>query len=366
MQHGKHDGEFVIIDNGSHHGVKKGKLMFIRKNVMLLAAFFLAAVLITGCGKGEEGSNAGQSALPSSSAAESPSPSESAQSADPSGTRIYKDALGREVEIPTHPERIITSQYLPQMIALGIKPIGAATHLLTGFDAIKDQIGGIEDVGPANELNIEKALTLQPDLILVAEWNKDSVEQLSKIAPTVVVQWADKDPFGHLREVADVLGKTDEAEQWIQAYEKKSEEARSKLAGHVADGETFGVVVIGGYENRQLRVYGSGNVGYTLFETLGLSMTDRVKAAWEKGDNGQGLAISLEQLPELASADRLFLVTFHNDEDFVKEVEQSKLWANLPAVKNDKVYTVDDGLWFSYDVMSFAAQLDDAVRLLTR
>lgn len=366
MQHGKHDGEFVIIDNGSHHGVKKGKLMFIRKNVMLLAAFFLAAVLITGCGKGEEGSNAGQSALPSSSAAESPSPSESAQSADPSGTRIYKDALGREVEIPTHPERIITSQYLPQMIALGIKPIGAATHLLTGFDAIKDQIGGIEDVGPTNELNIEKALTLQPDLILVAEWNKDSVEQLSKIAPTVVVQWADKDPFGHLSEVADVLGKTDEAEQWIQAYGKKSEEARSKLAGHVAEGETFGVVVIGGYENRQLRVYGSGNVGYTLFETLGLSMTDRVKVAWEKGDNGQGLAISLEQLPELASADRLFLVTFHNDEDFVKEVEQSKLWANLPAVKNDKVYTVDDGLWFSYDVMSFAAQLDDAVRLLTR
>lgn len=77
-----------------------------------------------------------------------------------------------------------------------------------------------------------------------------------------------------------------------------------------------------------------------------------------------GLSISLEKLPEYASADRLFLVTFDNDPDFVKEVNESNLWKNLPAVKNGKVYAVDGDLWFSYDVMSFGAQLGDAVKLL--
>ena len=340
--------------------------MFDRKTYLAFTALLIAAILLAACGKGEGGENAGPSAPSSSTPVSSTTPSASSGEDEQAGTRLYKDALDREVEIPAHPQRVITSQYLPQMIALGMKPVGAATHLLTGFAAIKDQVGGIEDVGAANELNVEKMLTLKPDLILVAEWNRDAVEQLSKIAPTVVVQWEGQDPFEHLRVVADVLDQSEAAEQWLQAYKAKSDEARAKLAGFVDPSETFGAVVIGGFENRQLRVYGPGNVGYTLFETLGLPMTEQVRTEWEKGDNSLGLSISLEQLPEFASADRLFLVTFHNDEDFVSEVEQSRLWNNLPAVKNNKVYRVDDGIWFSYDVMSFEAQLDEAVQLLTR
>lgn len=52
--------------------------------------------------------------------------------------------------------------------------------------------------------------------------------------------------------------------------------------------------------------------------------------------------------------------------DFLKQVEDSQLRANLPAVKNHNVYPVDADLWFSYDVMSFNAQLDDAVQILVK
>ncbi|BBI36552.1 hypothetical protein KCTCHS21_59510 [Cohnella abietis] len=279
---------------------------------------------------------------------------------------MYKDSTGREVTIPTHPQRVITSQYLPQMLAAGLKPIGAATHLLNNFTAVKDQLTGIEDVGQANEMNLEKALTLNPDLIIATEWNEDKLDQLSKIAPTVIVKWEGKDPFQHFTDVADILGRSDEAQQWIQAYDKKGEEARAKLKDYVKEGETFGVVVIGGYEKGQLRVYGTGNVGYTLFQTLQFPMTDFVKTEWNKGDNNQGLAISLEKLPEYASADRLFVVKFDNDPEFLKQVEDSRLWSDLPAVKNNKVYVVDASLWFSYDIMSFEAQLNDAVRMLAK
>jgi len=335
--------------------------MGLKSNKMwALVALVMMFVLLSACG-----SNSAPSESQAKNNTESKSPSNS-ETSEEAATRVYKDALGREVTIPTHPKKVITSQYLPQMIAVDYKPVGAATHLLKSFVAIQDKIDGIEDVGPANEMNLEKILSLAPDLIIVAEWNQDQLDKLGQIAPTVVVKWEGHDPFGHFTDVADLLGKTDEAKQWIEAYDKKGEEARTKLKDVVTEGETFGVVVIGGYEKGQLRVYGTGNVGYTLFQTLKFPMTDFVKSEWEKGDNSQGLKISLEKLPEYASADRLFLVKFDNDPEFLKQVEESRLWNDLPAVKNNKVYVVDDKLWYSYDVMSFQAQLDDAVKMLAK
>jgi len=330
-----------------------------------LGALLLIVAVLSACG----GNDASPSASPSSSGPASPSAStpaspEASPSSSEAATRVYKDALGREVEIPTHPQKVITTQYLPEMIAVGAKPIGVATHLLTNFKSIKDQIGGIEDIGAANEPNVEKMLTLQPDLIIATEWNQDRLEDLNKIAPTVVVQWENNDAIEHMKDVADVLGLNAEADKWLADYEQEAAEAREKLAPFVKPEETFGVVVIGGYEKGQLRVYGNGNVGYTLFDTLKFPMTDTVKTEWDKGNNSLGLSISLEKLPEFASADRLFLVRFDNDPDFLKEVDESSLWKNLPAVKNGKVYTVDPDIWFSYDVMSFRAQLKDAFTLL--
>jgi ABC-type Fe3+-hydroxamate transport system, periplasmic component len=338
--------------------------MSIRSRSALIGAFVLMLVLLAACGNSNTTSNS--NGTPASNAAAAETPSATPDASQEPATYIYKDALDREVEIPTHPERVITTQYLPEMIAVGMKPIGVASHLLTNFVAIKDQLDGIEDIGAANDPSLEKILTLKPDLIIVAEWNKDQLENLSKIAPTIVVQWEGNDAFTHFKETAAVLGLSDKADAWIADYEKKAEEARAKLASSVKPGETFGVVAIGGYEMKQLRVYGDSNVGFTLFDTLKFPMTDTVKTEWEKGNNENGLNISLEKLSDFASADRLFLVTFDNDPDFAKQVNESSLWKNLPAVKNGKVYSVDPDLWFSYDVMSFSAQLDDAIKLLSQ
>ncbi|RAV22319.1 ABC transporter substrate-binding protein [Paenibacillus contaminans] len=328
---------------------------------VLLILIFL---LMTACGKSGEGtldaSNSGKPQVSPAASTPSASPAVNAE------TRTYKDGLGREVVIPAKPKRIVTTQYLPDMLALGVKPIGAPTHLLTNFDSVKSLIGGIEDLGAVNELNVEKTVSLNPDLIIAMEGNQELIDKLSKIAPTVVVKWSGSDPFQHLKDVAAVLGLSDKADQWIAAYNKKSEEVRAKLAAYVKPGETFGTVVIGGYEKGQLRVYGDSNVGFTLFKSLQFPMTDTVKKEWSKGGHDLGMKISLEKLPEYASADRLFVVKFDNDPDFLKQVENSSLWNNLPAVKNNKVYVVNDSLWFSLDVMSFDQQLDDAVKLLAK
>ncbi|MFF2014471.1 ABC transporter substrate-binding protein [Paenibacillus sp. NPDC058177] len=334
--------------------------MHRHRNFLLLAALMLVLSVLSACGNSN-------SAAPANEPAATTAPSESsAETSDSAATINYTDSLGREVVIPAHPQRIITTQYLPEMIAAGTKPIGAVTHLLNNFVSIKDQIGGIEDVGPANAINMEKVLSLQPDLIIATEMDKDKIDELNKIAPTVAVQWVGNDAFKHFTDVAAVIGKSAEADQWIADFNKESEQARQELASSVQEGETFGAVVIGGYEKGQLRVYGPGNVGYTLYDTLHFKMTDFVKHEWETKDHELGLNISLEKLPEYASADRIFLVKFKNDPEFLQEVENSRLWNNLPAVKNNKVYVVDEALWFSYDVMSLKGQLENAVELLKK
>lgn len=331
----------------------------------LIGMLALFVVLLAACGGNDSNNEAASASAPGASSPAA-SPAATPEASTEAETVVYKDALGREVKIPAHPRRIITTQYLPEMIAAGVKPVGVATHLLTNFASIKDQTAGIEDIGAANDPDMEKILTLKPDLIIATEWNEALLDKLNAIAPTIVVRWAENDAFQHFRDVAGVLGLADKAEQWTQDFDRRAEEAQAKLASFVKEGETFGVVVIGGYEKGQLRIYGDSNVGFVLYDSLKLPMTHTVKAAMEKDNYEQGMNVSLEKLPEYASADRLFLITFDNDPDFVKQVSESSLWKNLPAFKNNKVYAVNPDLWFSYDVMSFSAQLDDAVKLLAQ
>ncbi|REK75122.1 ABC transporter substrate-binding protein [Paenibacillus paeoniae] len=291
---------------------------------------------------------------------------ETKQREEAATTRKWTDGSGREVEIPVNPQRVITTQYLPEMLALGVKPIAAPRHLLTNFASVRDKIDGIEDLGAVNELNVEKALALNPDLILTMEDDQELIDKLSKIAPTVVVTWNGKDAFDHLKDTADVLGLSDQAEQWIADYKKKVAETKEKLAPSVSSDETFGTVVIGGYKEAQLRVYADQNVGYTFFHALGFPMLDSVKSEWEKEKRPLGMDISMELLPEYASADRLFVVKFDNDPGFLDQVLESSLWKNLPAVKNNRVYVLESALWFPLDALSLDQQLDDVVKLLTQ
>ncbi|MDQ0493269.1 ABC transporter substrate-binding protein [Paenibacillus brasilensis] len=46
--------------------------------------------------------------------------------------REYTDAAGNKMSIPVNPQRVVTTQYLDAMLALGVKPVGVGSHLLEG------------------------------------------------------------------------------------------------------------------------------------------------------------------------------------------------------------------------------------------
>lgn len=191
-------------------------MLHARNRIHWFIMLIVLTVVLSGCGSSAVSPNSSpQAGTNGGDTAQQPNAAQEA------ATTTYKDGLGREVEIPTHPQRIVVLQYLPEMLAVGVKPVGAATHLLKNFVSIKDQVGGIEDTGAANDPNLEKILELQPDLIIGADWHEEQLDKLSKIAPTVIVKWAGNDAFQHFKDTADVLGMSEQAEEWFRTITRR-------------------------------------------------------------------------------------------------------------------------------------------------
>ncbi|MGW9530926.1 ABC transporter substrate-binding protein [Paenibacillus terrae] len=278
--------------------------------------------------------------------------------------REYTDAAGNKINIPVNPQRVVTTQYLDAILALGVKPVGAASHLLEG-EYLKGKIDGIADIG--NPTNVEKVLKLQPDLIITTEDTTPEVkEQLEKIAPTVVVSFGAGDVFKQFRDVAAVLGKDQEAERWIANLDKKAAEGRKKLAGKFKKDETITIYMT--YGKDVLRVYGARNVGHVIYRSLELNPPEYIRQKLAKDPNFNFVydSISMEKLPEL-SGDRIIMLVYDEEtkDGILKEIEQSALWKNLPAVKNHKVYFIKADPWFTYSPLAIDKSLDEAVNMLS-
>ncbi|MGS5020213.1 ABC transporter substrate-binding protein [Paenibacillus sp. JJ1683] len=325
----------------------------LKRGIMLGFAVFLMVVLAA-CGN-----------APSSNQTNDKSGTDALNGQSKSvAAREYVDATGKKISIPANPQRVVTTQYLDAMLALGVKPVGAASHVLEG-DYLKGKIDGIADIG--NPTNLEKVLELQPDLIIATEDTSPEVrEQLEKIAPTVAVSFGDGDVFKQLRDVAAVLGKDKEADQWIASFDKKAEEGRKKLTGKFKKDETITIYMT--YGKDVLRVYGARNVGHVIYRSLELNPPEyiRQKLAKDPKYNFVYDSISMEKLPEL-SGDRIIMLVYDEatKDGMLKEIEQSALWKNLPAVKNHKVYFIKADPWFTYSPLAIDQSLDEAVNMFS-
>jgi ABC-type Fe3+-hydroxamate transport system, periplasmic component len=274
-------------------------------------------------------------------------------------TRTFSMANGKTVEIPAHPKRIVMPyEYLGNALALGVKPVGVSQAVMEN-PYIRDQAEGIENVG--NPMSLEKVAELNPDLIIV--YLEDQYEQLSKIAPTVLI------PFGHYKNIqeeirvfGELFGKQKEAEEWIQRFEQKAAAAREKIKGVIGEGETVGIYKLQG---KDFYVIGDnfGHAGQVIYNALQLTPPEKIRQEVIQGS--QWKLISLEALPDYA-ADHMFWTVYKTDgtEQAESELKNSAIWKNLGAVKDGHVYELKiEDIWFS-DAISVEHQLDLVVETL--
>lgn len=277
--------------------------------------------------------------------------------------KIIVSTVNGEVEIPSEPKRIAATYYVGELAALGYKPAGTVTRLLKEDSPhLATYTAEAEDIGNFPP-SMEAIIDLEPDLIIATDFDGIEFADYSKVAPTIIIPWANDDVWAKLRSMAALLQKEAEVEAFIAQYEQKAEAARKEIEGAVADGETVSCIrFFGG----SIRVYGARDMCHAVYSGLQLTPPAAIAEAMEQNDQFTSTEdISLEELPRFAG-DRIFVMVTDEDGDRAyKEAQKLSLWAGLPAVQNNKVYEVPSDKWFTYDPISVGVTLDDAVCILT-
>ncbi|MEK3729540.1 ABC transporter substrate-binding protein [Lysinibacillus sp. FSL W8-0953] len=291
----------------------------LNRHMLICSLLLLMGIFMAACGSSNEETN------------------KKGTTATEATTRLYKDYLDHEVEIPVNPQRVVYhGEGYGDLLALNINTVGAGFSWITNY-AWEDRVKDVEDVG--FPINVEKTLSLKPDLIIIGTSDDKTYSQLSKIAPTIVLDtFAPLDQ--RLTELGDILNKKDEAAQWIDDYTEKADKMWNSLVadGSVKPDETASVLTY--YPGDRLFVMARAGLSQVLYDSNVLKPSDKIQKIL---DDGTGFAeISTELLPEYAG-DRIFILTPVDDEakQSTKEMMESSIWKNLPAVKNGHVYTID-------------------------
>ncbi|OWR32323.1 iron-dicitrate ABC transporter permease [Saccharibacillus sp. O23] len=302
-----------------------------------LMGLMLALILIlTACGSGT-GTNNSKSAAAETT--ETPAKTETNSGAYPVTIKHMKGELVLKEKPKTI--AVLDVKFLDQMLAVGEKPAGS---VIAGGNTdypeyLGDRTSGMQVLGTRDEPNLEAITALKPDLIIMTDFQEEQYENISKIAPTLVLDFYE-DWRDTLSTIAKITDKQSEADQVVSAYEEKVAGLKAKLSEKLGD-ETVAIIRP---RKEGIRVHGiEHRIGQILYQDLGLKMPEMVKGIGEDGS----VEISMETLPDIG-ADRYFVLS---DELFAAEAEtlaKNPVWKSLPAVKENHAYDVNATLWIAY------------------
>ncbi|SES01420.1 ABC transporter substrate-binding protein [Streptomyces qinglanensis] len=284
------------------------------------------ALALAGCGSAEETSRSG-----------------GAQGE--SGTVRVTDATGTEVSVTKRPRRVValSEMDLDSALALGVRPVGlTAGRGQQGAPAyLAKEAEGIPTVGAVTGPDIEKVVRAEPDVILAGQLADEQVlQQLKKIAPTVVTIDKTKDWQKSLELTAEVLGRGDRADAFLKRYRSRTAALKKDLGPRAGASVSVARYSAKGTAVMQQGVFISDVLADLGFERPGLQQ--------RKGE-GHSTPISDENLEKI-DADWLFIGTLSPtgpDADLLDELTGKPAYRQLDAVREKHVTEIDGSKWTS-------------------
>ncbi|NTU25674.1 iron-hydroxamate ABC transporter substrate-binding protein [Bacillus tequilensis] len=314
----------------------------MKKNIMLIGMLVLLLIFVSACSGTASKGSTGDSA------------------SDKTEMRTYKSTKGN-VKIPAHPKRIVTDFYAGELLSVGANVVGSGSW---SFDNpfLTSKLKDVKDLG--DPISVEKVMELQPDLIVVM--NEKNVDQLKKIAPTVVVPYnTSKNVRDTVSMFGDIAGAKDEAKSFMADFNKKAEAAKKKITGVIDKDATFGI-----YENTDKGEFwvfndNGGRGGQAVYNALGLKAPEKIEQdVIKKGEMKQ---LSQEVIPEYA-ADYMFITDYNpkGESKTFERLKDSSIWKNLDAVKNNRVFINDFNTFYPYDPIAVSKQIDIITDMLIK
>lgn len=283
-----------------------------------------------------------------------------------SGTRTVEHAAGT-TEVPAEPQRVVSldvGEITDCLVSLGRDPVGSVTYPKSisgetlGYPAaLAGEMEGVQSVGGSGEPNLEKIASLEPDLILGFDYSGvgEIYEQLSEIAPTVVVRYV-RDWKVYFRAVASAVGASGKARRVIANYEDRTDTLRREIGG-------TRVSVVRPRED-VLWLYGPPSIAGELLADLGLEVQP-VPEGRGVTDDVQGAIgeLSLEYLPEL-TGEHLFVITYNLEDTSFEELVSRPLWQKHPAVQKGNVHPVQGIAWTNHGPLGANLMIDEVEKAL--
>ncbi|MBE9112562.1 iron-siderophore ABC transporter substrate-binding protein [Nodosilinea sp. LEGE 07298] len=271
-----------------------------------------------------------------------------------SDCHMVRHALG-ETCVPNQPQRVITLSVptLGDAIALGVKPIATIVYFDEPPPYLAEHLDSIQILGKEEQPSLEKILALKPDLIIGIKYSTEAIySQLSQIAPTVADDWEGYPSWReHFDFVANVLGKTDLAQQVWSRYYQRIESLKTALEKSQQNPEISFVHTCCGTIDLDLKNSFNGSI----LADAGL----RRPSAQAVPVDGGLVKLSEEQLMDI-DGDVLFVAADGAEAaQTITELKQNPLWQKLRAVQNDRVYPVNYPTWRGGNPLGADGVIDD-------
>ncbi|MDE0584676.1 iron-hydroxamate ABC transporter substrate-binding protein [Planococcus sp. A6] len=258
---------------------------------------------------------------------------------------IQYESENGTVEVPADPQRVVALAYGGNVMSLDVPLVGIDAWAIDNPN-YEPYLDGVEEV---SEENLEKIIELDPDLI-IGYSTLQNVDKLEQIAPTVTYTYGKVDYLTQHLEIGKLLNKEDEAQAFVDDFKERAQAAGEEIKAEI--GEEATVSVIENFD-KQLYVYGDnwGRGTEILYQEMGLNMPEKVE---EMALTDGYYALSQEVLPEYMGD----YVIFSKDSEQDNSFQETDLYQNTPAVKNDQVFEADAKKLYFNDPISLDYQLE--------
>ena len=248
-----------------------------------------------------------------------------------------------DVEIPKDPKLIVDISGASDILSLiGYEVIGTANS--DGYDYtilptyLEETLADAQILGYSMlaEMDVEAIMALNPDLIIISTVQEKMYDQLSKIAPVVMVEMKQVDWKEDFLHVAGVFGKEAEAQAWIDNYLAKAKEVGEQIkATYGADSTYLSFLASAG----SLFIFDQAGLGSILYNDMGLLKPVGMP---EQED----ISLPVVSLDGLASIEADYIFAVGTDED-LKTLEESSIWKGTKAVKEGNVVILPASPYFN-------------------
>lgn len=260
------------------------------------------------------------------------------------------DAAGQSVNVPGVAKRVVTltDHDLDATVALGVTPVGVAAGRAGAGAAglpsapayLASKLQGVTIVTSGNEVQFEKIVGLQPDLILAGEGQNITEEALSRlrqIAPTVVTNKQPDDWRTSVKGVAAALNRVDEGTKVLAAHDARAKQVQAKIGAKVCNS----VSIV------RWNPQGPAFMLEQHFASLVIKDAGLVRPPSQRKPGTSPSLVSLEALDQL-DADWMFLGTLTVEaEQALTNAKAMPLFQQLNVVKSNHVVTIDGSIWTS-------------------